>query len=209
VSSVGLDIPESVAGVCESVFGDRLPIAERYASLLVNEGIERGLLGPREADRIWDRHIVNSLCVSPLIGPNRRVADIGSGAGLPGVVLGIARPDLRVDLVEPMARRCEFLSMCVEELGLSRVRVVRARGEEYDGKPQVLTCRAVSSVLGLIPVVSPFLKYAEMLAIKGERAEAEIEKARVELVACRIQAEILRPRVSGEIVGTVVRMTSR
>jgi len=195
--------------VCEVAFGDRLDLAVRYAELLADEGIEWGLLGPREADRIWDRHIVNSLCVTGLIGQGRSVADIGSGAGLPGVVLGIARPDLRIDLVDPMQRRCEFLSMCVEELGLSRVRVVRTRMEDYEGKPQVMTCRAVSSVAGLIPMVAPFLKKSELLAIKGERAEEEIRKARMELVAKGIQAEILHPKVAGEVVGTVVRMRTK
>ena len=206
---MSLPVPSELVGLCESVFGERMKLAETYADLLANEGIEWGLIGPRERDRIWERHIVNSLCVVPLISRGRRVTDIGSGAGLPGVVLGIARPDLKIDLVEPMQRRCDFLEMTVDILELTHVRVVRARAEEYQGHPNVVTCRAVSSVLGLVPMIAPLLKRAELLAIKGERAEEEVQKAKMELVAYRLWAEVLKPSVCGETVGTVVRITSR
>ena len=115
-----------------AVFGDRLDLARRYAELLAGPAVERGLIGPREVDRIWDRHILNSAAVAELIEPGARVVDIGSGAGLPGLPIAIARPDLRVALVEPMLRRIEFLTEAVAELGLA-VEVVRGRAEDAGG----------------------------------------------------------------------------
>ena len=112
-----------------TIFGPRIDLARRYAELLAGPGVERGLLGPREVDRIWDRHLLNSAAVAELLEPGERVIDIGSGAGLPGIPLAIARPDLDVVLLEPLLRRSEFLSEVVEQLGLA-VEVVRGRAEE-------------------------------------------------------------------------------
>lgn len=165
------------------VFGDRLDLARRYADFLAGPGLERGLLGPREVDRLWDRHILNSAAVAELIGPEARVVDVGSGAGLPGVPLAIARPDLRVALVEPMLRRTVFLDDVVAALGL-RVDVVRGRAEDAAVRAKVsgadiVVSRAVASLDKLTRWAFPLLKPGgRMLALKGERAEDEVTEGR-------------------------------
>lgn len=115
--------------VAEAVFGERLPLAQRYADLLASAGVERGLIGPRETDRIWDRHVLNSAALGELVEAGERIADIGSGAGLPGIPLALARPDVVVTLIEPMLRRSEFLVEAVDALGID-VQVVRGRAED-------------------------------------------------------------------------------
>lgn len=127
-------VPQEVLPAAEKVFGDRLPLAERFAQLLVTDGVIRGLIGPREAPRIWERHMLNCAVLGDLIQSDATVVDVGSGAGLPGMVLAVARPDLFVTLVEPLARRTAFLSEAVTALGLERTTVVRARAEECVGK---------------------------------------------------------------------------
>lgn len=164
------------------VFGPRLNLAERYANLLTGPGVERGLIGPREVDRIWDRHILNSAAVAELIEPDARVADIGSGAGLPGLPIAIARPDLNVALIEPMLRRTEFLTEAVTELGLA-AEVIRGRAEEPGvrssiGGADVVVSRAVASLDKLIRWSFPLLRPGgRMMAMKGERAEDEVVEA--------------------------------
>lgn len=161
------------------VFGERLDLAERYADLLATAGVERGLIGPREVDRIWDRHILNSAAVGELLASGERVVDIGSGAGLPGVPLAIARPDLSVALVEPMLRRTDFLTEVVHTLGLP-VAVVRGRAEEpavrvEAGNADAVVSRAVADLAKLARWSLPLLRTGgRMLALKGERAEAEV-----------------------------------
>ncbi|MCV7206050.1 16S rRNA methyltransferase G [Mycolicibacterium peregrinum] len=165
------------------VFGDRLEIAERYAAILAGAGVEWGLIGPREVDRLWDRHILNSSALGELLAPDERVADIGSGAGLPGIPLALARPDVHVTLIEPLLRRSEFLREAVDELGLD-IAVVRGRAEDADvrksvGELDVVTSRAVASLDKLTRWSMPLLRVdGRMLALKGERAEAEIEEHR-------------------------------
>ena len=181
-----------------ALFGDRLELARLYADLLAGPGVERGLLGPREVDRIWERHILNSAALAELIGPGARVIDIGSGAGLPGVPLAIARPDLRVTLVEPMLRRTEFLTEVVEALGIP-VEVIRGRAEEPAVRSgaagaDVVVSRAVAD-LGKItrwsmPLVRPG---GRMLALKGERAAAEAAECGREMAALgAIGVEVVR-----------------
>src|ERR1700730_1281676 len=124
----------------QRIFGDRLPLAIRYAELLMTDGVVRGLIGPREAPRIWERHLLNCAAVAELIPQDARVADVGSGAGLPGIVLAVARPDLSVILVEPLARRTAFLLEAAAALGLDRTTVVRARASACvpkRGRPRV------------------------------------------------------------------------
>lgn len=118
------------------VFGDRLEAAELYARILAGAGVEWGLLGPREVDRVWERHILNSAALGELMEPGERVADIGSGAGLPGIPLALARPDIHVTLIEPLLRRSEFLRETVTELGLD-VTVVRGRAEDREVRDRV------------------------------------------------------------------------
>lgn len=162
-----------------AVFGDRLPLAIRYAEVLAGAGVERGLIGPREVDRLWDRHILNSAALGELIQNGDRVVDIGSGAGLPGLPLAIALPDLAVTLVEPMLRRTEFLAEVVAALGLP-VQVHRGRAEEPAtreayGDADVVTSRAVADLVKLTRWSLPLLRPGgRMLALKGERAADEV-----------------------------------
>src|SRR5690606_21834708 len=123
-------------------FGDRLPVAERYAEILATAGVERGLIGPREVDRLWERHLLN--CAAPVVRVPRgaTVADVGAGAGLPGMVWAIARPDLHVTMVEPLLRRTTFLEEAADELGLTNVTVLRSRAEDVTEKYDVVTARA-------------------------------------------------------------------
>lgn len=170
--------PQPPAGAV-SAFGERIVLAERYAELLANQGVDWGLIGPREVDRVWERHILNSVAVAELIEPDAAVVDIGSGAGLPGVPIAIARPDLRVTLVEPMLRRCEFLKLVVEELAIP-IRVVRGRAEEPEvrrdvGGADVVLSRAVASLDKLTKWCLPLCRPGgRMVALKGERAEEEV-----------------------------------
>jgi 16S rRNA (guanine527-N7)-methyltransferase len=179
--------PDPVSGAAPvaaaEIFGPRLDIAQRYAELLGTSGVERGLLGPREVDRVWDRHLMNSAAVAELLEHGERVVDIGSGAGLPGIPLAIARPDLEVVLLEPLLRRSEFLKEVVAELGLS-VEVVRGRAEESwvrerFGERDVAVSRAVAALDKLTKWSMPLLRPGgRMIAIKGERAPAEVEEHR-------------------------------
>jgi 16S rRNA (guanine527-N7)-methyltransferase len=166
-----------------AIFGPRLDTARRYAELLAGPGVERGLLGPREVDRIWDRHLMNSAVVGELLDPGDRVIDIGSGAGLPGIPLAIARPDLEIVLLEPLLRRSGFLTEVVAELGLA-VEVVRGRAEEpwvrgQFGARDAAVSRAVAPLDKLAKWSMPLLRAGgRMVAIKGERAPDEVEAHR-------------------------------
>lgn len=169
-----------LVGIAREVFGDALPLAERYAAFLAEAGVERGLIGPREADRLWERHLINCAVVSAAVPADAQVVDIGSGAGLPGVVLAIVRPDLRVTLLEPLLRRTTFLNECVEMLDLTNVEVRRGRAEDMAGEisVDVATARAVAPLERLATWALPLLRPGgELLALKGERAAAELDEA--------------------------------
>ncbi|SKB07074.1 16S rRNA m(7)G-527 methyltransferase [Aeromicrobium choanae] len=167
----------------ETVFGERLPLAERYAELLATSGVERGLIGPREVDRLWERHLFNCAAPVPRVPEGARVADVGSGAGLPGLVWAIARPDLHVTLIEPLLRRTTWLEEVVADLGLEgKVTVVRARAEEVDQTFDVVTSRAVAALDKLARWCMPLVKPGGlMLALKGRSAAEEVETARATL----------------------------
>jgi 16S rRNA (guanine527-N7)-methyltransferase len=177
-----VDIPDAPPGAA-AVFGDRLPVAVRYAELLADAGVERGLLGPREVSRIWDRHVMNSAAVGEVIDVGARVADVGSGAGLPGIPLAIARPDLQVTLIEPLLRRSTFLEEVVAELTMS-VSVIRGRAEdpaarEQAGDMDVVTSRAVASLDKLTKWGAPLLRPdGHLYAIKGAQAADEVQAHR-------------------------------
>nr|WP_235563205.1 16S rRNA (guanine(527)-N(7))-methyltransferase RsmG [Arthrobacter sp. Soil782] len=163
-----------------TIFGDDLPLAERFVHHLATSGIERGLLGPRELPRLWDRHVLNCAVVGELIPEASRVADVGSGAGLPGLALAIARPDAAFLLIEPLERRVNWLREVTEDLGLKNVEIFRGRAEQAIGKSDVdvVTARAVSALSGLASLTMPLLKGpGEVLAIKGRSAGEEVEKA--------------------------------
>lgn len=185
--------PAELEASAERYFADRLPLAIRYAELLVTDGVVRGLLGPREAPRVWERHLLNCVVVSELIPPDARVVDVGSGAGLPGIVLAVARPDISVVLLEPLARRAAFLSEMVATLGLARTTVVRARAEEcvsVRGRAprvdpaDVVTARAVAPLDRLTAWCLPLAAVGgRMLALKGESAAEEVVAHRAAVTA--------------------------
>lgn len=170
-----------------TVFGARLALAERFVAILADTGITHGLIGPREAPRLWDRHVLNCAVVHeaiPVTGEMQRVIDVGSGAGLPGLALAIARADLELHLVEPLARRTAWLTDTVEQLGLSNVTVHTARAEtlwdELDA-PWV-TARAVSKIVQLAEWTLPLLRpHGALLALKGSRAQVELDEGRAAL----------------------------
>ncbi|HEX3930346.1 MAG TPA: 16S rRNA (guanine(527)-N(7))-methyltransferase RsmG [Nocardioides sp.] len=187
---------------------ERLTLLERYGGLLASDGITRGLIGPREVPRLWERHLLNCALLAPLIGDGASVADLGSGAGLPGMVLAIARPDLRITLVEPMARRVEFLEEVRAELGLD-VRVVRARAEQWEGPAafDVVTARALAPLARLLAWGMPLVASGGcLLAMKGSSAADEIAAAQSELTRRRAGAELVTSSVSGCQPITVVRV---
>ncbi len=158
-------------------FPERQKEVARYAEILATWGIERGLVGPREGDRIWERHIANCIPVSTLIPEGSSVADIGSGAGLPGIVIALARPDLRITLIEPLQRRCDFLTEVAAELGIE-VTVVRGRAEAVKGSFGVVTARAVAALPKLLNVSWHLVAPGGLfLAMKGEAASAELLEA--------------------------------
>jgi 16S rRNA (guanine527-N7)-methyltransferase len=160
------------------VFGDRLELAGRYAELLATDGVVRGLIGPREAPRLWERHLVNCGVMAEMIPVGASVVDVGSGAGLPGLVLAVARPDLVITLVEPLARRTSFLEEAVVVLGLDNVTVVRGRAEEVAGRlpgADVVTARAVAALDKLAGWCLPLAAVGgRLLAMKGSSAAEEV-----------------------------------
>lgn len=175
--------PAVAPAAARKLFGDRLDLAVRYAELLATAGVERGLIGPREVDRLWDRHLLNSAAVEELIEEEARVLDVGSGAGLPGIPLALARPDLLVTLLEPMLRRTIFLTEVIDALGIG-VKVVRGRAEDPAvrqrlGTVDVVVCRAVAGLDKLAEWTLPMLDAGgRLLAVKGERADEEVVENR-------------------------------
>ena len=147
---------------------------QRYAELLKGAGIERGLIGPKEGDRIWERHIANCIPITTILPENVRLVDIGSGAGLPGIVIALARPDLKVTLVEPLQRRVDFLNEVVAELGIP-VEVIRGRAERVKKQFKIVTARAVAPLEKLINISWHMIpKGGSLMAMKGESAAEEM-----------------------------------
>jgi len=174
---------EQEPAAAASLFGDRIELARQFTRNLADQGEERGLIGPLELPRLWSRHILNCVIVAPLVRPGL-VGDVGSGAGLPGLVLAIARPDVSFALIEPMERRVAWLSEQVDELGLSNVTVVRARAEDarLDGPLDQVTARAVSAFRKLLPLTAPLVRDGgELVLMKGAAASSEVEAAAKEI----------------------------
>jgi 16S rRNA (guanine527-N7)-methyltransferase len=185
--------------VAAKVFGVELDRAVAFAEILATDGTVRGLIGPREVPRLWDRHLLNSAAVAELVPPGARLVDAGSGAGLPGIPLALARPDLAVTLVEPLARRHAFLVECVARLGLSTATVVRGRVEEGPVRRSLagadaVTARAVAPLDRLVGWCLPLLRVGgRLLAVKGETAAQELADARPALTrAGATAAEVVR-----------------
>lgn len=198
--------------VAASLFGDRIDLARQFTAALADQGEERGLIGPLELPRLWTRHVLNSAIAAPIF--HGAAADIGSGAGLPGLVLAISRPDVNWTLVEPMERRVNWLSEQVKDLGLSNVEVLRSRAEEVraTGKFDFVTARAVSALRTLIPFTVPLLRDGgELALLKGVNAPAEIEAAAKQIRKYRlsdVRVEVLGDGVLDETT-RVVRATVR
>ncbi len=172
---------EEEAAAARTVFGPRLDLAHAYAQALATAGVERGLIGPREAERIWERHLLNCAVLQELVPADVELGDVGSGAGLPGIPVAIARPDLTVYLIEPMLRRTTWLREVVAELGLTNVEIIRGKahmvaesGQHFD----VVTSRAVAALPTLAEWSMPLVrKDGQLLAIKGDTAEEELAAA--------------------------------
>lgn len=177
------DVGSTTPAMASEMFGDRLGLAEQYVEMLREHGVPRGLIGPREVDRLWDRHVLNSAVVGERIPEGARVIDVGSGAGLPGVPLAVSRPDLDIVLLEPMARRVAWLEEVVESLGLSTT-VVRGRAEERAirdelGTADVVTARAVAPLAKLADWCLPLAKAGgQVVALKGASAADEVDRDR-------------------------------
>ncbi|MGN6206914.1 16S rRNA (guanine(527)-N(7))-methyltransferase RsmG [Humibacter sp.] len=202
--------PASAAGL----FGDRIELARAFTDALAREGEERGLIGPLEPPRLWTRHVLNCAVVAPLLRSGGSVGDVGSGAGLPGIVLAIARPDVQLVLIEPMERRIAWLSEQKDALGLANVSVVRARAEDVrlESSLDHVTARAVSAFRKLIPLTAPLVRDGgELVLMKGANAEAEVSAAAKEVRRFHIhdvRVEILGSGVVDEVT-RVIRATVR
>lgn len=200
-------VPEAARGAFPH---ERLPLIERYAGWLADAGVVRGLIGPREAPRLWERHLVNCAGLADLMPSDAHVCDVGSGAGLPGLVLALCRPDLSVTLVEPLLRRTVFLQEVVDDLGLERVRVHRGRADSLHGVARfdVVTSRAVAPLERLLdwsmPLVAP---EGALVAMKGERAEEEVADAQDTLARWGAAEPVVLSVGSGSSPATVVRVT--
>ncbi|HEX3957432.1 MAG TPA: 16S rRNA (guanine(527)-N(7))-methyltransferase RsmG [Trebonia sp.] len=202
--------PASAEAVAE--FGDALAKAQHYAELLATDGVTRGLIGPRETVRLWDRHLVNCALVAEFVPERGELVDIGSGAGLPGIVLAMLRPSLHVVLLEPLLRRSVFLEECARELDLPNVTVLRARAEEKAAagiRADVATARAVASLEKLVSWAAGLLRHdGELIAIKGQSAAEELEAARPVLARLGVRSAEVLQAGHGRVVSatTIVRV---
>ncbi|MDA8437949.1 MAG: 16S rRNA (guanine(527)-N(7))-methyltransferase RsmG [Propionibacterium sp.] len=186
--------PPSDLATPQGLFGPEVGLLlEQYIDILASRGIDWGVIGPREAPRLFDRHILNSLAVRDLLPQGVEVVDIGSGAGLPGIPLAIVRPDLRVVLLEPLLRRATFLEEAVQELGLRRrVIVQRGRAEDLSAPADIFVARAVAPLARLVAWVAPVIgPVSELIALKGSSAAAEVAAAEPVLRRSRLRAEVL------------------
>lgn len=205
------EISESDLRAAHTLFGTGFDLAERYVEHLATSGIERGLLGPREVPRLWNRHVLNCAVTAELFPSEAAVADVGSGAGLPGIALAIARPDLSMTLIEPLERRVIWLREVIADLELPNVEVFRGRAEEAVGtvRATVVTARAVSALGGLAAMTIPILQgKGELLAIKGQSAPEEVAKSR-KLIRKLGGREVTVQQVGAELLEqptTVVRI---
>ena len=204
--------PEPAAAA--AVFGERIEVARAFTAALAAHGEERGLIGPLEPPRLWTRHVLNSAVAAPLFPAGGRVGDLGSGAGLPGLVLAIARPDVRWVLIEPMERRVAWLDEQVAALGLANVEVLRARGEDWREGPvlDAVTARAVSALRTLIPLAAPLVRSGgELILLKGANAANEIAAAEKVIRKHRLNDVRVEPVGEGVIdePTRVVRATVR
>lgn len=190
VGSPDAPLLESEPAVAATLFGDRIDVARSFTNELARRGEELGLIGPLELPRLWTRHILNSALVAPLLEAGGTVGDVGSGAGLPGLVLAIARPDVSMTLIEPMERRVEWLRGEADRLGLENVTVVRARAEDVADELVLdqVTARAVSALSKLIPLTVPLVRSGgQLILMKGARVDDEVAAARKVILRKRLE----------------------
>lgn len=210
VDGRGTDLASLDNTALRSLLGSRYEAVTSFADLLADQGETRGLIGPRELERLWERHILNSAAVVPFLGPGR-IVDVGSGAGLPGIIIAAMLPDREIVLVEPMERRVAWLEEAAGVIGLDNVTVLRGRAEEVAGSltADALTARAVASIDKLVKWCLPLLsETGHMALLKGRTAAEEIERAKYVLRKARLSAEILTaPTLAGLEPTTVVRIT--
>jgi 16S rRNA (guanine527-N7)-methyltransferase len=199
----------SDAAVAEEVFGPAFEVIKQYVDILAGDGVVRGLIGPRETDRLWERHVLNSAAITGLVRGDASVVDVGSGAGLPGIPLAVLRPDLRVTLLEPLLRRATFLTETVDALGLTgRVRVVRGRAEDHSETYDVVAARALAPLGRLVPWCAPLCRpNGVILALKGRSVADELVEAGPMLAERRLTAEQLAVSAHPSLEpATVVRL---
>lgn len=199
--------------VLADVFGDRVGLAEAYHGLLAGAGIERGLIGPREADRLWERHILNCAAMASLVPGGAAVVDVGSGAGLPGIPVALARPDVEMTLVEPLLRRVTFLTEAVDNLGISgRVRIVRGRADDIADTFDVVTARAVGPLPRVLAWVNSLMSRpsGQAVLLKGRSAAEELRAVDKSLDKSGLVGEVLTVRAHAQSdPTTVVRLRRR
>lgn len=203
---------EAEPAAAASIAGARIDVLREFAKDLGERGETLGLIGPLEPPRLWTRHLLNSAVLAPLIEPDATVADIGTGGGMPGLVLAIVRPDARFLLIEPMERRCSWLTEQVERLGLGNVEVKRGRAEEFHGAFEVdqVTARAVTALRTLVPLAAPLLRDGgQMLFLKGASVEAEIAAAEKALRKYRVANIAVEELGVGQLDETTRVFTAR
>lgn len=183
-------------GAAVTLFGPAIALAERFTSLLATHGVERGLIGPREVPRLWERHLLNCGALAELIPDEAEVVDLGSGAGLPGLVIAMLRPQVRMTLLEPMLRRTVFLGECTAELGLGHVTVCRGRAEDMAGviRADIAISRAVAPLGRLAELSAGLVRPGgTILALKGDQAQSELDQAGTVLRRLGVRsAEVLK-----------------
>jgi 16S rRNA (guanine527-N7)-methyltransferase len=211
-ATAGGESSSALEAAAAAMFGDELARARTYADLLTGAGVERGIVGPAEAERLWDRHLLNCGAIARLIPASSSVVDLGSGAGLPGIVLALLLPGATVTLVEPMARRVDFLNECVAELKLGNTTVLRGRAEDLAGhvSADVVTARAVAPLGRLVGLMLGLMRPGgRALAIKGATAEAELARARPVLARLGIaDAKVVHAGGAGAVSSSPVPATT-
>lgn len=189
------DLTSTEQRAAETLFTERLPAAQRYVQHLCTTGITHGLLGPREVPRMWSRHVLNSAVLAPELPSGGTVADVGAGAGLPGLALALARPDVDFTLIEPMERRVDWLDTVIRDLDLSNVQVIRSRAEDVSDEvmADVVTARAVSALKKLIPLTAPLLdEDGQLMLLKGRSVRDEINAAAKQIKRARLSEPTVR-----------------
>jgi 16S rRNA (guanine527-N7)-methyltransferase len=194
--------------VARALYQDHYPVISRYVDILAKTGVEWGVIGPREVDRLWERHILNGAALVDLLPQGSTVVDVGSGAGIPGIPLAVLRPDLRMTLLEPLLRRFNFLTQTVENLGITNTNVLRGRAEDHPARYDVVTARAVAPLGRLVEWCDPLRgRHGVILAIKGRSADDELAAAAPVLARLRLTGQVLSVRAHQDAEpATVVRI---